>query len=264
MPFKGCCQYYRVVKLFVYMSVDLTTAEIWTIVLIYSKIISKNEKVKTVEINWGYFLMAERLADRALRVRTTGIREWHRGEVHYNRYEATPYVALDKLFETYSLDKTDELVDFGCGRGRIIFYIHNKFEIPVTGIEANDKTYEEALRNKNAYLHRARHIKAPIRVLYGPAEGYKIKPTENRFYFFNPFSIKIFRKVINNILASVKEHPRSVDLLIYYPTAVYKQFLWKDTPFEIINKVKTPGMVDKKEKFLVYRLRQQDIPYEAE
>ena len=61
--------------------------------------------------------MAERLADRALRVRTTGIREWHRGVVHYNRYEATPYIALDKLFETYSLDKTDELVDFGCGRG---------------------------------------------------------------------------------------------------------------------------------------------------
>ena len=151
------------------------------------------------------------------------------GVVHYNRYEATPYIALDKLFETYSLDKTDELVDFGCGRGRVIFYIHNRFGIPVTGIEAHDKTYEEALRNKNAYLHRAKHIKAPIRILYGPAENYEIKPTENRFYFFNPFSIKIFRKVINNILDSVKEHPRSVDLLIYYPTAIYKQFLRKDT-----------------------------------
>jgi len=148
------------------------------------------------------------------------------------------------------------------GSGNLLYY--NRFGIPVTGIEANDKTYEEALRNKNAYLHRAKHIKAPIRILYGPAENYEIKPTENRFYFFNPFSIKIFRKVINNILDSVKEHPRSVDLLIYYPTAIYKQFLRKDTLFEIINKVKTPGMKDKKEKFLIYRLRQQDLPYEAE
>ncbi|HZJ56656.1 MAG TPA: class I SAM-dependent methyltransferase [Clostridia bacterium] len=200
--------------------------------------------------------MGERLLDRALKVRTTGIREWHRGEVHYNRYEATPYTALDKLFETYSLEKTDELVDFGCGRGRVIFYIHNRFEIPVTGIEANDKTYEEALGNKGAYRHRAKHIKAPIRLEYGPAEDYEIKSTENRFYFFNPFSIKIFRKVVNNILASVAENPRSVDLIIYYPTALYRQFLKKNTLFEIINKAKTPGMTDKKEKFLVYRLRQ--------
>lgn len=203
--------------------------------------------------------MGERKLDRSLKVRTMGIREWHSGEVHYNRYEATPYAALDKLFESYSLNKTDELVDFGCGRGRVVFYIHNRFEIPVTGIEANDKTYEEALSNKSAYRLSAKHIKAPIRFEYGLAENYKIKSTENRFYFFNPFSIKIFRKVINNILESVKENQRSVDLIIYYPTAQYKQFLRKDTPFELINKVRVPGVKDKKEKFLIYRLRLQDI-----
>ena len=45
--------------------------------------------------------MAERLADRALRVRTTGIREWHRGVVHTIAMRPR-HIALDKLFETYS------------------------------------------------------------------------------------------------------------------------------------------------------------------
>ena len=44
------------------------------------------------------------------------------------------------------LDKSDSVVDFGCGRGRVAFYIHNRFHVPVTGIEANDKTYEEGFK----------------------------------------------------------------------------------------------------------------------
>ena len=45
-------------------------------------------------------------------------------------------------------------MDFGCGRGRVAFYIHNKFHIPVTGIEINDKTYGEALDNKLRYRQK--------------------------------------------------------------------------------------------------------------
>jgi hypothetical protein len=64
-------------------------------------------------------------------------------------------------------------------------------------------------------------------------------------------------------LESVKEYPRTVDLIIYYPTAQYKQFLRKDTPFELINRIRIPGTIDKREKFLIYRLRQQDIEWET-
>lgn len=203
--------------------------------------------------------MVERRQDKSFGVRTMGIREWDNGEVHYNRYEATPYVALDRLFDNYGLDKGDRVVDFGCGRGRVAFYIHNRFEVPVTGIEAHDRTFEEALKNKAGYRQRAKHIKAPIKLEYGSAEHYEIKPDENRFYFFNPFSIKVFRQVINNILDSARENSRTIDLIIYYPTAQYKQYLRNSTPFTLINKVRVPGMEDKKEKFLIYRLRQEDI-----
>lgn len=198
--------------------------------------------------------MAERTFDRLLGIRTVGIREWHDQTDHYNRYEATPYGALDKLFQVYKFDKTDRVVDFGSGRGRVSFYIHHRFHIPVTGIEMNDKTYKEALENKMRYQERTRHISAPIRFEYGLAENYEVAATDNCFYFFNPFSVQIFKKVVHNILHSVKKAERSVDLILYYPLPEYKHFLKKKTPFRLMHKVKVPGDHGKYGKFLIYRL----------
>ena len=199
--------------------------------------------------------MGERKYDRMLHIKTVGLREWRDGTTKYNRYEATPYAALDKLFESYKLEKTDRVVDFGCGRGRVAFYIHNRFHVPVTGIEMNDKTYEEAINNKISYRQRAKHIKAPLRFEYGLAEHYETKPTDNIFYFFNPFSADIFKKVVKNILHSVKAEKRIVDIILYYPMPKYKQFLRTNTPFKLLNKVRLPGAKDSKHKFLIYRLK---------
>ena len=89
---------------------------------------------------------------------------------------------------------------------------------------------------------------------YGLAEQFEILPEHNRFYFFNPFSVQIFRQVVRNILTSVKKSPREVDIILYYPMPEFKRFLHNDTPFRLINKVKLSGTVDPKEKFLIYRL----------
>ena len=198
--------------------------------------------------------MHDRKYDKLLGIKTIGLREWRDAKTLYNRYEATPYKALDKLFNAYKLKKTDKVVDFGCGRGRVLFYIHNKFHAQVTGIEANDTTYEEALKNKHRYRKNAKHIKAPIKFEYGLAESYKIEPRDNKFYFFNPFSVKIFRQVIKNIIDSVEKNQRSVELIIYYPLPEYKHFLKTKTPFQLINKVRVSGGKDKLEKFAIYRV----------
>lgn len=197
--------------------------------------------------------MSARKYDRRLGIKTVGLREWDDHQ-HYNRYEATPYEALDKLFEAYRFREANHVVDFGCGRGRVAFYIHHRFQVPVTGIEAHDKTYEEALDNKASYRHKVKHIQAPIRLKYGLAEHYKVKPTDNCFYFFNPFSHKVFKKVVGNIMESVNRNTRPVDIILYYPLPEYKRVLKRHTPFRMINKVKVPRAVDAREKFLIYRL----------
>ncbi|HLR52268.1 MAG TPA: class I SAM-dependent methyltransferase [Candidatus Avamphibacillus sp.] len=199
--------------------------------------------------------MAERKIDRTLGIKTTGIREWEEHTDFYNRYEATPYKALDKLFQKYKLTNNDQVVDFGSGRGRVSFYIHHRFNIPVTGIEMNDKTYEEALYNKAVYRQKNKHLKAPIRFEYGLAEHYNIDAKDNRFYFFNPFSVEIFGEVVSNILKSVEQTERSVDIILYYPLPEFKKYLKKKTPFKLINKVKTHGDHGKYGKFLIFRLK---------
>ena len=66
--------------------------------------------------------------DRLLRIKTISTREWVNQSIHYNRYEATPYLALEALFHEYELNRTDTVVDFGCGKGRLPFYLHNRFQ----------------------------------------------------------------------------------------------------------------------------------------
>ncbi|MBS4207047.1 class I SAM-dependent methyltransferase [Bacillus sp. FJAT-50079] len=196
--------------------------------------------------------MPEATYERRLRIRTSGLREW-RKKVQYNRYEATPYKALEELFKGYKLEKTDRVVDYGCGRGRVSFYVHHHFQIQVTGIEVNELTYSEALDNKTRYRQRARHIAAPLRFDYGLAEHYQVEDEDNVFYFFNPFSVQIFKKVVQNILQSVQERRRPVDIILYYPMPEFKRYLKSSTPFKLMNKIRVPGAHDSKEKFLIYR-----------
>ncbi|SRR5690625_3326039 len=198
--------------------------------------------------------MDERKIDDRLNISTIGIREQTKKvAIHHNRYEATPYAALDKLFENYKINEHDQLVDFGCGRGRTMFYIHHRFQIPVSGVEANDKTFDEALRNLKSYQQVNSHIEAPINFYYALAEDFEIDQEDNLFYFFNPFSVDIFRQVVHNILASVKKYPRTIEMILYYPLPEYKRFLKNETPFEIINKINVPGIHGKYGKFIIYR-----------
>lgn len=198
--------------------------------------------------------MNERKIDVSLGIRTTGIREWKNEDGPYNRYEATPYQALDKLFRSYTFKDDDRVVDFGCGRGRVSFYIHHHFQIPVVGVENNDKTFDELMENEDIYLRRNKGIEAPIYFEFGLAENYEIQSTETVFYFFNPFSLKIFKKVVHNILRSVKETERQVDIIFYYPLSQFKRFL-DSTPFTLINKIQVPEVGHGKHgQFLIYRL----------
>jgi SAM-dependent methyltransferase len=197
--------------------------------------------------------MIEEAYDKLLSIVTSGFGDWLYQTVHYNRYEATPYEVLDRFFKEYQLDENDQLVDFGCGRGRVAFYIHNRFHIPVTGVEVMENTYEQALENKVNYLKHNQHINASIHFQHCAAEDYKVKPEENLFYFFNPFSVHIFRKVVENILESVRENKRSVDIILYYPMPEYERFLSKNTPFRLAKQVRIPDIMDHYEKVLVYR-----------
>ena len=63
-------------------------------------------------------------------------------------------------------------------------------------------------------------------------------------------------KVIQNILDSAEQNPREVDLILYYPSAVYIHYLERNTSFKLLKEVKVPGLykINENERFLIYRL----------
>ncbi|RFU68542.1 methyltransferase [Bacillus sp. V59.32b] len=200
--------------------------------------------------------MKQKDYDKLLNVKTEGDQKGFHKSLHYHRYEATPYRALEELFNIYKWNSSDRVVDFGCGKGRLIFYINYLSHATVVGVEMNETLYQEAVANRNRYLKKYKQSKDKIHLHYCFAEEYKIDPSDNRFYFFNPFSIQVFMNIINNILFSVEEERREVDLVLYYPSEDYIYFLENDTSFELKEEVILPHFYEDNanERFLIYRL----------
>lgn len=200
--------------------------------------------------------MKEKYYDKLLNINTIGNQNWKNTSTHNHPYEPTLYVALEELFENYNLSKNDHIVDFGCGMGRLIFYINYYFKSYVTGVEINERYYEEALINKINYVKKNKKSEDKINFECNLAQQYEISTLDNKFYFFNPFSIQIFSKVIDNILESYEENMRDMDIIMYYPSAEYLDFLDYKTPF-ILNKeiyLKDLYEKDDREKFVIYSL----------
>jgi SAM-dependent methyltransferase len=202
------------------------------------------------------FLHKEKYYDEFLSIHTRGEQKGFHSSHHYHRYEPTPYLALEELFDNYSLTENDRVVDFGCGKGRLNFYLHHFFHTAVVGVEMDEDFYREARINLISYGQVYKKNIEKIQFFCCLAEEYEINRLDNRFYFFNPFSLKIFIKVVNRILQSVEQNYREVDLILYYPSDDYLYYLENQTSFYLFREVKLSGVFEPfpNERFNIYRL----------
>ena len=198
--------------------------------------------------------MSDNYYEKLLNIKTTGEQQGFYESHHYNRYEATSYLALESLFKEYTLNSSDNIIDFGCGKGRLAFYINYYYNSSVTGIEMNNNYYSICENNKKNYFKTFSKPKDKIKFLNIFAEEYNVLPTDNKFYFFNPFSLQLFIKVLNNILISVENYPRSIDLILYYPSDEYIDYLDNYTGLTLNQEIPVHNLylVDKRQKFVIY------------
>ena len=133
--------------------------------------------------------MIEKYYEEELNINTTGEQSWDETKKCYHPYEPTPYFALDKLFEDYCINEDDYIVDFGCGKGRLNFYLNYRYKCSVLGIEMDERFFNKCLENKQKYLKSIKREEDKINFLCILAQEYKISSRDNKFYFFNPFSI---------------------------------------------------------------------------
>lgn len=198
--------------------------------------------------------MDEQYYEKLLNIKTSGEQKIFNESVHYHRYEPTSYSALEALSKQYEFTAEDSIVDFGCGKGRFSFYINHFFNSNVTGIEMNNFFYNVAIENKKTYFMKRKNKPESVSFMNCLAEKYDIKPSNNKLYFFNPFSVQIFSRVINNILNSLEVNERTVDIILYYPSNDYVYFLETNSCFRLMNEIKVPLMYDNdpRQKFLIY------------
>ena len=195
--------------------------------------------------------------EEKLNIRTQALREW-KEDVPYNRNEPTPYEALEELFKIYTMAEDAQFVDVGAGSGRVAFYVNDRFDINVRGLELNELTLDEALLNQTRYNMRDVDLSSNIVFEFGYAETYEIKEKDNVFFFFNPFKVKIFKKVIKNIVDNANDLNKEVDILIYYGIKGYLKHLSKIQGMELVNRSKIEGIADPKAEVFVYRYTPQN------
>ena len=193
--------------------------------------------------------------DREMNIDTTGLIEWPRGvNLDYFRTESTSYKDLDRFISAYDVLDKPQLVDYGSGKGRIIFFFNHELDIPTTAIEVNQAAFSHLQQNLRTYQEKFPKKAGKISILEQKAERYHVKEEDNTFYFFNPFTVKIFKNVIERIEDSLREYPRIADIILYYPGFDYTLYLEKYSQFDLIQTIKTPMYyINNRECFKVFR-----------
>ena len=198
--------------------------------------------------------MNEQQYEKQLNINTSGFQYGFPKLAQYHRYEPTPYSGLDQLFEQYILPENACLVDIGCGKGRVPIYVHDQFQIPVVGIEMDQKFFVEAEHNREQYLKKNKKNGASIQFINQLAEAYKIADKDNVFFFFNPFSIHVFRQVMNHILDSLERKKRVIDIILYYPAPEYMLYLQQELALNCLAEVKLADEKNENERIIVFRI----------
>lgn len=193
--------------------------------------------------------------DKLLHIKTTGRDETNADEYHHP-YEPTPYSVLERLVKSGLIGKEDVVLDYGCGKGRVGFFLSYRAKANTIGIEYDDRIYKSALENQKTAISRIK----PDFVL-ARAEEYEVPSDANRCYFFNPFSVEILHKVMARILESYYENPREVFLFFYYPSDEYISYLMTVDELEFYDEIECDDLFegDARERIMIFQLPDYEI-----
>jgi len=188
--------------------------------------------------------------DKRLQIKTAG-RDATNADQYHHPYEPTPYCVLERLADSGWIGQEDVVLDYGCGKGRVGFFLSERTKAKTIGIEYDDRIYAGALENQKS----AGKTKAEF--VLTRAEEYAVPPDVTCCYFFNPFSVEILRKVMARILESYYEAPREMLLLFYYPADEYISYLMNVEELEFFDEIECDDLFaqnGQRERIMIFQL----------
>lgn len=188
--------------------------------------------------------------DKILKIRTSGRDASHADQFHYP-YEPTPYSVLTRLAESGYINRKSILIDYGCGKGRVGFYLNYELKCRTIGIEYDERLYRKAMENKSTYVKERN-----VEFICGNAEEYEIYEADC-FYFFNPFSIEVMKSVMGQITKSYYAAPRNMLLFFYYPNDEYLSYLMTVDELTFLDEIDCRDLFDgenARERILIFEI----------
>ncbi len=189
--------------------------------------------------------------DKLLKIHTMGRDDSNADQYHYP-YEPTPYSVLERLANTGIIRKNNTLLDYGCGKGRVDFFLSYQTRCKSVGVEYDERIYNKAVKNKESAISTGR-----VSFKAENAEYFAVSKEVDRIYFFNPFSLEILQKVMHKILESYYENPREMKLLFYYPSDEYISYLMTVNELMFADEIDCRDLFqknDSREKIVIFEL----------
>lgn len=189
--------------------------------------------------------------DKLLHIQTMGRDDSNSDQYRYP-YEPTPYSVLERLANTGYIRKDNTLLDYGCGKGRVDFFLSYQTRCRSIGIEYDERIYQKAVENKDKAVSGGR-----TSMELANAEIFAVPENADRMCFFNPFSVEILEKVMARILESYYQNPRAIQLFFYYLSDEYISYLMTIDELMFVDEISCndlfPGQ-DPRERIVIFEM----------
>jgi len=189
--------------------------------------------------------------DKLLKIKTSGRDDSNADQYRYP-YEPTPYSVLERLANSGYIRKKNVILDYGCGKGRVDYFLSYQTRCKTIGIEYDERIWKNAMTNQETAVSGKR-----TQFLLENAERYEVPAEVDGCYFFNPFSVEILRKVMARILESYYENPREILLFFYYPSDDYISYLMTVPELEFYDEISCEDLFDgenERERVIVFQI----------
>ena len=194
---------------------------------------------------------SEQQWDKLLKIKTSG-RDDTKSDCFRYPYEPTPYAVLERLANSGFIRKQDVVLDYGCGKGRVDFFLAYQTRAHCVGVEYDERIIAVARENGNTAVSSGR-----VEIMLGNAETFPVSQNVNRIFFFNPFSVEILQKAMARILESYYENPREMLLFFYFPSTEYISYLMTVDELSFYDEIDCSDLFEEnkdREKIVIFQM----------
>ena len=106
-------------------------------------------------------------------------------------------------------------------------------------------------------MHNPYLLNEAIEIIHLSAQKFKIPESVNRFFFFNPFSIAVFKSVMGRVVEAYYAKERRMILFFYYPQDEYIAYLSTIDEVMFVDEIDCTDLFEEKDprnRIMIYEI----------